>query len=301
MGYKYQRGQIFGKRLKVPKLIKSKVYNKMLSFNEYIKYELEDKIPTSCLREQDRVIVDKFGILKSKDLDWDLINNKYFYCDQEINIRDLLLSLDSNINDINKVVYSKIIDNFRPSDYTDGMKKMYPNKVFTSSKDLEHKERIFNDGKVNLINLIKNSDFYIEKDWTYCLNHDSDNVNNIDDKTCKDFARNYKDIFNIIYDKIDIYKFIDKLYDPCYTKEQKENYISTKLNSILVKARNSKNDEKPLVLKESDYKTIFKFVSMEDTIKDIDPKDYKKIMYEINGLKKDFFDKCTISYTNLLN
>ena len=51
MDYKYQRRQIFGKRLKVPKLILYKVYNCTLSFNEYIEYQLDDKIPTSCIIE----------------------------------------------------------------------------------------------------------------------------------------------------------------------------------------------------------------------------------------------------------
>ena len=74
MNYKYQRRQIFGKRLKVPKDILNKVYNCYLSFNEFIEYQLEDKIPISCIKESDRRIVSKFGIDKCRELDWKLIN-----------------------------------------------------------------------------------------------------------------------------------------------------------------------------------------------------------------------------------
>ena len=69
MDYKYQRKQIFGKRLKVPKGILNKVYKCRLSFNEFIEYQLDDKIPTSCIKESDRKIVEKFGINKCKELD----------------------------------------------------------------------------------------------------------------------------------------------------------------------------------------------------------------------------------------
>ena len=40
MDYKYQRRQIFGKRLKVPKHILNEVYNCTLYFNEFIEYAL---------------------------------------------------------------------------------------------------------------------------------------------------------------------------------------------------------------------------------------------------------------------
>lgn len=70
MKYKYRRGQIFGKRLPVPKTIRNKVYDCALSFNEFVKYELDDKIPISCIIESDRKIVEKFGIDKCKKLDY---------------------------------------------------------------------------------------------------------------------------------------------------------------------------------------------------------------------------------------
>lgn len=76
MNYKYKKRQIFGKRLKVPKNILSKVYNSTLSFSEFIEYELEDKIPISCLLESQRQIVEKVGIEKAKTIEWELISLK---------------------------------------------------------------------------------------------------------------------------------------------------------------------------------------------------------------------------------
>ena len=62
MNYKYKKGQLFGKRLKVPKYILSNIYNCTLSLKEMLEYHLIDKIPTTCLFESDRQIVEKFGI-----------------------------------------------------------------------------------------------------------------------------------------------------------------------------------------------------------------------------------------------
>lgn len=59
MKYKYQKGQVFGKRLKIPKEILNKVYSCTLTLDEYFNYYLYDKIPTSCLIESDRQLIEK--------------------------------------------------------------------------------------------------------------------------------------------------------------------------------------------------------------------------------------------------
>ena len=74
MNYRYKRTQIFRKKLDVPKDIINKVYNCTLYFTDFIEYELDDKIPISCICNQDRIIVEKFGIDKCRTLDWELIN-----------------------------------------------------------------------------------------------------------------------------------------------------------------------------------------------------------------------------------
>ncbi len=113
MGYKYQRRQIFGKRLKVPKHILNKVYNCTLSFNEFIEYQLDDKIPISCIIESDRRIVEKFGIDKCKVLDWELIN-KPVYSDRlfdvsqnnDENLRYIINAFNEGKVGLKKIIYN---------------------------------------------------------------------------------------------------------------------------------------------------------------------------------------------------
>ena len=61
MDYKYKKRQIFGKRLKVPKSILYDIYACRLSLKNFFDYELDDKIPISCINEYERELVEKFG------------------------------------------------------------------------------------------------------------------------------------------------------------------------------------------------------------------------------------------------
>lgn len=76
MRYKYKRNQIFGKRLKLSRLVLEDIYDCRLSFTDYIFYGLDKKIPISCIKEEDREIVEKFGIDKCKEIDYRLDNGK---------------------------------------------------------------------------------------------------------------------------------------------------------------------------------------------------------------------------------
>ena len=116
MNYKYHKRQIFGKRLKVPKYILNKVYNCTLSFNEFIEYQLDDKIPISCIVAYDRKIVEKFGIDKCKELDWELINNGI--TDNNINFRNMLMSISSQTEDINQTLYKLVKNQIKPCYYS---------------------------------------------------------------------------------------------------------------------------------------------------------------------------------------
>ena len=110
MQYKYSKKQLFGKRLKVPKDILKQVYDCNLSFEDFIKYNLEDKIPISCLKIPDRKIVERFGIEKSKTLDWELLsknpstytrNNKPDF----LRVSEALLQIEPDVVDFNKALY----------------------------------------------------------------------------------------------------------------------------------------------------------------------------------------------------
>ena len=73
MKYKYKKGQIFGKKLKVTKNILNKIYNQKLSINEYFGHNLYDKIPITCIKESERKTVEKFGLEKLNQIDWEYI------------------------------------------------------------------------------------------------------------------------------------------------------------------------------------------------------------------------------------
>ena len=198
MDYKYQRRQIFGKRLKVPKHILKRVYNCSLSFNEFIEYQLDDKIPTSCIVDSDRQIVEKFGIEKSKTLDWELIN-KIVYYDRSFNFRDILMSIDSQTEDINFALYELVKNQIKPSDYSQKMSEIYSDRLFEISQNYEtydyNKISIlksdFNDGRVSLKEIISNWQLFKDKDLSYCLLNDENNKNNITDSSLKKFMNNY--------------------------------------------------------------------------------------------------------------
>ena len=90
MEYRY-KNQIFRKKLNAPKYIINKVYNCDLSFSEMIEYKLDDKIPSECLLVSDRKLVQRFGLERCKDLDWELINDRIR---SDISIRDILMSIE---------------------------------------------------------------------------------------------------------------------------------------------------------------------------------------------------------------
>ena len=60
----------------------------------------------SC--ESDRKIVEKFGIDKCIELDWELINERIY--DNNISFRDILMSIDSQTEDINSALYELVKD-----------------------------------------------------------------------------------------------------------------------------------------------------------------------------------------------
>lgn len=145
MKYKYNKRQIFGKKLKIPKDILNKVYSCTLSFNEFIEYDLEDKIPISCITYNDRKVVEKFGIDKCKKLDWELlspVNGSY-------NIsKDILMSFDTQTENINANLYELVKNQIRPVDYSSQMKRIYSNRLFDITQEMDED---LTEGTVELI------------------------------------------------------------------------------------------------------------------------------------------------------
>lgn len=311
MDYKYQRKQIFGKRLKVPKHILSKVYNCTLSFNEYIEYQLDDKIPTSCIRESDRRIVEKFGIDRCKELDWELINKRIY--DNDISFRDILMHIDSQIEDINQALYELVKDKIKPSDYSPKMAKIYSDRLFEipaienyetydySESRLRNMKSNFNNGKVNLKDIVSNWKLFKDKDLSYCLLNDENNKNNITDSSLKEFMNNYDTLVSLIVENNDIYKFIDTISNST-SEDEKHNYIKQFTDDILSNTKRKYGDyRQPIKLTDEQYKEIFKYSSMEEYLKEFNEYEATPVIEELKSLPQDYVFNMSIPFSELLN
>ena len=312
MDYKYQRRQIFGKRLKVPKYILNKVYNCNLSFNEYIEYQLDDKIPVSCIIESDRRIVEKFGIDKCKELDWELINKRIY--DNEINFRDILMSIDSQTDDINLALYELVKNQIKPSDYSSKMSEIYSDRLFEipqienyetydySESRLRNLKSDFNEGKVNLKDIIINWELFKDKDLSFCLLNDENNKNNITDSSLKEFMNNYGTLVPLIVENNDIYAFINTI-SSLSSEEEKHNYLKQFTDDILNNTYRKYGDDRPPIKPtDEQYKEIFKYSSMEDYLK-IFHYGYlsEELIEELQNLPEDYLFNMPIPFSELLS
>ena len=268
MDYKYQRRQIFGKRLKVPKHILNKVYSCTLSFNEYIEYQLDDKIPTSCIRESDRRILEKFGIDRCKELDWELINKQVYY-NTNIDFRDILMSIDSQTQDINSTLYELVKNEIKPVDYTPKMREVYSDRLFDVSQNNDENLRYiindFNEGKISLMEIIYNWDLFKNKDLSYCLLNDNANKNNITNNMLKEFMSSYGELASLIGENNDIYTIIEGI-SKISNESEKNIYLRNYTDNVLDKTL-SKNSGDTISLTNEQYKLLFKYSSVEDYLK----------------------------------
>lgn len=304
MDYKYQRRQIFGKRLKVPKLILNKVYNCTLSFNEYIEYQLDDKIPTSCIIESDRKIVEKFGIDKCKELDWELINKQVYY-NKNINFRDVLMSIDSQTQDINSALYELVKDEIKPIDYTPKMREIYSDRLFDVSQNNDENLRYiindFNEGIIGLKEIIYNWDLFKNKDLSYCLLNDNENKSNITDNILKEFMSSYGELASLIVENYDIYTFISDI-SSLKSEEEKKNFVKQFTDDILSNTKRKYGDYRlPIKPTDEQYKEIFKYSSMEEYFKTIDQYSAPLIIEELKSLPSDFIFNTSIPFTEILD
>ena len=303
MNYKYKKKQIFGKRLKVPKPILNKVYNCTLSFDEFIKYELDDKIPTSCIVDSDRQIVEKFGVEKTKELDWELVNKSVYYNDT--NFRELLMTIDSSVEDVNAKLYELAKDRIKPSDYSSRMKEVYSDRLFEISKDNNEEFRYemlkFNKGEISLQEIINDWNLYKDKDLSYCLLNDKANIKGITDSDLKYFMTNYGILAQLISYNGDIYSFINEIIT-LTSEEEKKEHIKHFTDDILSNTRRENGDHRPPIkLNDEEYKEIFKYSSLEDYLKLFNKWKSKTIIEELKTLPQDYIFNMSIPFTELLN
>ena len=305
MNYKYQKRQIFGKRLRVPKNILSKVYNCTLSFSEFVEYELDDKIPITCLNELDRHIVEKFGVEKAKTLDWELLSERVYY--NNINFRELLMSIDASVEDLNTSLYELVKDQIKPSDYSSRMKEFYQDRLFEISQDnddnLNYEKRRFNNGEISLEDLVRNWDLYKNKDLSYCLQNDRYNELNITNSQLKDFMNKFENLSILILDNTNIYQFIHEINSQ-KSESEKQEYIKQITDNILEKTIRKESYQQVIELSNNEYKELFKYSSMQDYLKSANQYseyDIDKIFEELKTLPQYYIFDIPIPFDALNN
>ena len=305
MDYKYNKRQIFGKRLKVPRHILKKVYNRTLSIDEFFEYKLDDKIPITCIYDTDRKIVEKFGIDKCKELDWQLINSTKYYSD--IRIRNILMSIDAQTEDINRALYEIVKDQIRPIDYSPKMAELFPDRIIDASDienpDLKRIIEEFNLGRLDLKTIIEYWDFLKNKDLSFCLLHDEKNTNHITNDMLKEFMSNCGKIAPLIAKNNDIYTIISNIFT-LNSEEEKKNYIKQFTDDILSNTYRKYGDGRsPIKLTNEQYKEIFKYSPIEEYLKifNYGREISKELIKELQELPEDYLFNMPIPFLKLLN
>ncbi len=302
MRYKYQKGQILGKRLKVPKHILTRIYNCTLSFEDFIKYDLEDKIPTSCIAESDRVIVDKFGLDKAKDLDWELLNTINYL--DNIDFRRVLMSqIDASEEDVNRKLYELTMDNISFRYYSSKMKELYKDRLFELDDNDDYYSRDrkekFNRGRVSLVDLIYNWDFYKEKNLDYCLMKDIFNKEKINDQQLRELMDNYGVILNLL-DNDNIYSFVNGIIH-IEDDEEKKKYIKIYTDKLLDRTRKKDIFSRNIYLTDSEYKEIFKYSSLGEYFMKVDEYRGETLAEELKSLPDDYIFNIPIPFEKFLD
>lgn len=306
MNYKYRKGQIFGKRLKVPKNVLYGIYNCSLTFEEYIKYQLDDKIPVTCIRKSDREIVEKFGIEKCKKLDWELINKNIYYL-YNINFREILMSIDSQTEDVNVALYELIKDRLVPGDYSTNMRKVYSNRLFQSSEreDDENLKNVissYNSGRLNLEKIILNWELLKNKELSYFLLNDISNKTHITVDMLHEFMDNYGDLVSLVIKNRNVYSFISDVL-ALNSEEKRCQFIKKFTDEVLSNTYGISSDYRPsIVLTNDEYKAAFKYSSLEDYLMTrISNKDEANhLVQQLNLLPKDYIFNMPFSCSKFL-
>ena len=313
MDYKYKKGQIFGKRLKVPKFILKDIYACHLSLENYFELKLDDKIPISCINERERRLVEKFGIEKCRNLNWRFIEHLRR---NKINVIDLIMELDKNTPNLNHGLYELVKDLIPPQDYCDEMKEIYSERLVEEPRledeDFGKKNYLFsfNRGDLSLVQIIYHWETFKEKDLSYCLIHDRYNSESITDETLKKIMSKYDWLLYILMrsqmiDSKEIYGIIDELSSAKTEEDEKEfvtKYANYILNIVAGAAENDENNNSNVRITNDEYKKLFKYVSLGEYLSrfnyDSVPEDLIK---ELEALPEDYIFDSPIPFQTFLD
>ena len=305
MKYKHKWYQILRKKLKVPKRIESQVFSNHLSLTNYINYELYGKVPLECLKDKDRKIIEKFGLEKIINLDWELILTPFTHR-FDIDFIDILDKIPASEESINDVLYEIMIEIIPPSNYSSKMKELYKDRYCEITDKIENLEeknimRKYNEGKISLEELISHWNLFKEKRFSYHLNNDSQNSYGLTEQDIREFMDKNEILGTLISKHGDIYKFIyeHKLIN---NPKQKREFIKKFTDSLLEKTNKKSNwSWEKLELSNEEYKVIFKYSSLEEELKRIDEYYGELLMREIHDLSPDYIFNSKIPFELLKN
>lgn len=298
MNYKYKKGQIFGKKLPVPKDVLQRIYGNTLSFPDYIKYDLVDKIPITCLDDIDRKLVERFGFEKVKILDWELLTGVSM---GGYETKEMLLELDPS-EDLNKVLHDLAKKKIKPKDYSKMMKEQYPDFYFELKGEDNDPNRSFkvhyNDGMTSLNDIISHWEVAKDMDLSFCLTNSG---YSIDQNVLKDFVNKHLELALIILDQDDI-KILDVInhYNSLEEQEEKDLYLRELARGFLDKTKT----DKYYFLSNDEYKALFSYYSFKDfllTDRYNSHSDIEKLLKELKDLPEDYIFNINIPISILIN
>lgn len=263
MYYRYKRNQFWKKTLPVSKEIREKVYGSRLTFEELVKYDLVDKIPVSCLTSDDRALVEKFGVDKLKDFDWEMYHFDRF------SYHRVLMNVDGATSDINLSFYQEIVNVTYASDRDRYSQALNPSN--TTAKFREKMSKYFVDD-LNIPNEVKEqyykkelSIFTIIRYWEQLKDKHLNNrleyySRQVDIDKFTLMMNEYPEIASIVRTIEDITRLSDSLYSGLKTEKDKDDIVTEFCQTII----ENYSDE----LTPEGYKAIFKHVEPESYLKE---------------------------------
>ena len=302
MKYKYKKWQIFSKNLEVPIEIRNKVYSENISLQEFVEYDLFNKVPFSCIKRNERKIIEKFGYEKIKDLDWELLYSPmYSYKVSFI----LLEEISKDVVDINKALYEILEEEMEPTYYSKRMKEYYPDRAFTieesDSDEIKLIKREFNQGNMRLITIIDCWDILKDKDLSYCLSKDYKNDVKVTDEELKKVISKYEAVIKIIASQFNEYELIKDLAN-LNDEEKEKEYIKTKVDLVINNyIENEKNHYYYKDLTNEELKELFKYTSFEERLLKLENYSAKNLIKELKTLPEDYIYESPIPISLYFN
>ena len=286
MNYRYQRSQLFFKKLPVPKDIERKVFNCTLSLREYFEYELEDKIPISCINSMERPIIERFGIEKCRNLDFDLLDKCRYYI-HHFDVLSFLLNLPPEQESINDALYELARDKMRPSDYTKSMKEKYPERVILEESDnpvIQSLIMYFNEGKISLSSILAHWELFENKDLTYVLQHERDLKKPITDSELKEFMKKHSRFAKLLVEHSKPYEFFENY--PFGKEEEENDYIKTYTDQYFDSVMHDRYST--LSFTNEEFETIFQYSDLRKQLESANPYYAHDILEELESLPEGY-------------